>query len=287
MIMRPLWRQEGGNDASVHGFVVDIGCQCTEPPHTFAKWYTLKSLRLQIQAAVQSLLHDTNLTFDALRYRLGACRTSTGPVMPARLRAEAEATPLPIVPRSLTALLEESPDLEALPAAVFPVLVSTRTVRDITAETLRSIGTEQAGMLVGQLYYDAAQRQVFLHVTAQILAETQGERHAAAFHFQPDTFLAAQRQLDQRGHGDIIVGWWHSHAWCRACLDTPTCQVNTLFFSPEDFQVHNAAFTQPYMVAIVAGKAAHKPMRTPGVGMFGWQDGTVVPRPFHGIALGR
>jgi hypothetical protein len=284
--MRPLWRQEGSNAPGVHGFVIDIDCQCTGCQHTFAKWYGLKSLRLQIQAAVQPLLHDKALTFEALRYRLDACRTPAAPVTLARLHAEAEATPLPIVPRSLATLLQESPNLEAMPSAVFPILVSTRTVRDITAETLRSIGTEQAGMLVGQLYYDAARRQVFLHVAAQVLAETPGERHAAAFHFHPDTFLTAQYQLDQRGQGDIIVGWWHSHAWCRACLDTPACQVSTLFFSPEDFHVHNAAFAQPYMVAMVAGKAAHKPMRTPGVEMFGWQDGTVVPRPFHGVTLG-
>jgi hypothetical protein len=35
--MRPLWRQEGSNAPGVHGFVIDIDCQCTGCQHTLAK----------------------------------------------------------------------------------------------------------------------------------------------------------------------------------------------------------------------------------------------------------
>jgi hypothetical protein len=179
-------------------------------------------------------------------------------------------------------MLPSTPVVEGA-STPFSVLVSASLSRDITAETLRSIGTEQAGILVGQLYHDRERQHGFLHVAAQVLADTQVKREAAAFHFRPETFLAAQRMIALRGYGEIVVGWWHSHAWCKTCLYAVDCQVNTLFFSDQDCQVHEAAFNQPYMVALVVGKAASKPMREPQVQMYGWHNGAILPRDFVGL----
>jgi proteasome lid subunit RPN8/RPN11 len=276
--LRPLWHQAGA-DPALLGFAIDVCCACDGRQHTFTKSYGMASLQRHIRTAVQPQRDSGQRRLEAVNARLYAFRKSPVAAHGRRLHSVPEVLPLPFVSQPLTAL---RPDVPAVDAASTPfgVLVSAGLLREITAETLRSIGTEQAGILVGRLCHDPQQQRGFLHVTAQVLADTQVTREAAAFHFRPETFLAAQRMINLRGQGEIAVGWWHSHAWCQPCLSAVDCRANTLFFSDQDCQVHETAFTQPYMVALVVGKAASKPMREPQVQMYGWHDGAIMSRDF-------
>jgi hypothetical protein len=277
--LRPIWRQAGA-DPALLGFTVEICCDCTGYTHTFAKSYGLKSLQRQIGDAIKSRSDSGDIQLDMLQTHLYAFRKAPEATPGKKLQSASEVLPLPLVPRPLAAVIPETVAADVA-ASPFSVLVAAHLLQDIRQETLRSLGTEQAGMLLGQLHQDPDQQRVFLHIAAQVLAETQVQREAAAFHFRPETFLEAQRLIDLRGQGEIVVGWWHSHAWCRACPYVPDCQVSTLFFSDQDCQVHAAAFGQPYMVALVVGKAAHKPMREPQVQMYGWHDTAIAARDFH------
>jgi proteasome lid subunit RPN8/RPN11 len=278
--LQPVWRQ-AGVDPSLLGFTIEIACDCNGQRHTFSKSYGPTSLQRQIRDVVKPLLDNEQVRLDELQAHLCAFRKAPESTDSRRLRGVPEVTPLPLVTQSLHALLPDRTMADTAVAEPFSVLLPEHLIGEITAETLRSIGTEQAGVLLGQLHYDVERQHVFLHVTAQLLADTQVQRQAAAFHFRPETFLAAQQVIALRGRKEMVVGWWHSHAWCRTCLYAMDCQVSTLFFSDQDCRVHEAAFNQPYMVALVAGKAATKPMREPVVRMFGWQDGAIVARDFH------
>lgn len=279
----PLWRQ-AGVDPSLTGFRLDLVCDCDGTSHRFSKSYGLTALQRPVQHATALLRDKGQLQLaESVRYRLCAFRTPAAPGNNRRLRRTSEVMPYPLQPQSLPPLVPPDRSASEAMTSAFSVLLSEQTRRDLEEETLRSIevGTEQAGMLVGHLRHDPHRQQVFLHITAQVLADTQVERQMMAFHFHAETFLAARDAIRLRAQGEHIIGWWHSHPSCQACLQRQDCTVSTLFFSEQDCLVHEAAFNQPYMVAIVTGKASERQARKPAIQMFGWQDGCIVQRDYH------
>ncbi len=278
----PLWRQ-AGVDPFLLGFRLDLACDCDGTSHTFSKSYGLTALQRPVQHAAASLRNNGQLRpEESVRYRLCAFYTQPAPDNDHGLHGTSEVIPYPLQQQSLPALLPPDRSADQLMTSSFSVLLSEHARRDLEQETLRSIeaGTEQAGMLVGHLHHDPYRQHVFLAITAQVLADTQVERQAMAFHFHAETFLAARDVIRLRGQGEHIIGWWHSHPTCQACLQSRDCTVSTLFFSEQDCLVHEAAFNQPYMVAIVTGKASERQAREPALQMYGWQDGCIVQRDY-------
>lgn len=279
----PLWRQ-AGVDPTLLGFRLDLACDCDGTPHRFSKSYGLTALQRPMQHATASLRDTGQLQPDErVQYRLCALPTQLVPRSDNRLHGTSEVTPYPLQQQSLPAPLPPHGATDQAVTSSFSVLLSEQARRDLEQETLHSIevGTEQAGILVGHLYHDPQRQHVFLLITAQVLADTQVERQAMAFHFHAETFLAARDVIRLRRQGEHIIGWWHSHPPCQACLQRMDCTVNTLFFSEQDCLVHEAAFNQPYMVALVAGKASERQARQPALHMYGWQDGCIVQRAYH------
>ncbi|MEE8301515.1 MAG: Mov34/MPN/PAD-1 family protein [Candidatus Tectomicrobia bacterium] len=278
----PLWRQ-AEIDPSLLGFRLDLDCDCDGTSHTFSKSYGLTALQRPVQHATASLRDKGQLRLEeSVQYRLCAFHTQPLPTNDHALQGTPEVIPYPLQQQSLPALLPLDVSADQLMTSSFSVLLCEHARRDLEQETLRSIeaGTEQAGMLVGHLNHDPHRQHVFLTITAQVLADTQVERQAMAFHFHAETFLAARDVIRLRGQGEHIIGWWHSHPTCQACLQSKDCTVNTLFFSEQDCLVHEAAFNQPYMVAVVTGKASERQAREPALQMYGWQDGCIVQRDY-------
>lgn len=281
----PLWRQ-AGVDPSLLGFRLDLACDCDGTPHTFSKSYDLTALQRPVQHATASLRDNGQLRPEEIvQYRLCAFRTQAAPDHGRHLHGTSEVMPYPLQQQPLPALPQADRLADVSTASSFSVLLCEQARRDLEQETLHSIeaGTEQAGILVGHLHHDPHRQHVFLVITAQVLADTQVERQAMAFHFHADTFLAARDVIRLRGQGEHIIGWWHSHPPCQACLQRTDCTVNTLFFSEQDCLVHEAAFNQPYMVALVTGKASEGQARAPALQMYGWQDGCIVQRAYHAM----
>ena len=91
---------------------------------------------------------------------------------------------------------------------------------------------------------------------------------------------------EQRGLGEIIVGWVHSHPFslCDECpQQAPSeCIDKILFFSRDDQFVMQQMFHQPFMIGLLT---AIEPRIEAGLGrlpvrLFGWRHGRLVKRGF-------
>ena len=103
------------------------------------------------------------------------------------------------------------------------------------------------------------------------------------FQFDPEYFIKANRMLAGRNHNDLIVGWYHSHPWYFETNDKSAGKTS-LFFSQDDLQVHESAFTSPYHVGVVIGKNTGNTAK-PGTQMYGWRDGKVEPVNYNRVNL--
>ena len=165
-----------------------------------------------------------------------------------------------------------------------PVFVSGQVLREAEAQTAAERGTETGGILLGMLWRDVVEGEIFAEVTAQIPAEhTRGTR--VKLTFTPETWAAAEAALRLRGRGEIYLGYWHSHPvreWCKARECTvqkqKTCPLAKDFFSEDDEAVMRAAFPRAYSIALVANDTAFSPLT---FSMFGNREGTFQPRGFR------
>jgi hypothetical protein len=96
--------------------------------------------------------------------------------------------------------------------------------------------------------------------------------------FSPASFSAAVRELAREGGGRTPVGWAHNHPTpcggpCPA--DRPPCDADSVFFSVDDRVVHRCYFRAPYMVAVVSGKGAGRPLHDPLQRAWSWSGGLI------------
>jgi hypothetical protein len=165
-----------------------------------------------------------------------------------------------------------------------PVFVRRQVLEEAAAHTHAHEGTEVGGILIGKLWRDAAAREIFVEITAQIPAEyTVGNNVKLTFTAQ--TWAAADAALRLRNQGEVPIGYVHSHpirTWCQGKECTPekqrTCHLAKDFFSADDELVMRAAFPRAYCVAIVANDTAFTDLT---FSMFGNRAGITQPRGFY------
>ncbi len=157
--------------------------------------------------------------------------------------------------------------------APFDVYVPRSVIEEAERWAEAGGNKEQAGFLLGYLAHDDG--RVYLAVTAQ--AHAKGEGTCTSFRFADDAAVAARRLLAERGRGECVAGWWHSHFWCATCPKRHECAVSTIFFSADDQAVMESGHAEPWQVGLVVG--------LDGGGyaakLYGWVDGSVRERPFE------
>jgi proteasome lid subunit RPN8/RPN11 len=162
--------------------------------------------------------------------------------------------------------------------------ISMRVSSDLLAElceaSASSLDRERADFLVGRLVQEPDGRATVVLLT-RIPAGADTGSSLVHFSFSPQTFQAAQRELERRGSEDMILGWHHNHPppCGHQCLMTiPPCRTDNVAFSMNDRIVHRSAFGRPYMVALVSGKGPGKRADDPVLRAYGWQRGRISER---------
>ncbi len=166
--------------------------------------------------------------------------------------------------------------------AELPVLVDHRVVSEVTEHAAASPDIETGGLLIGHLHRDPERDDLFVEITAQLLA-----RHtvasAAKLTFTAETWAATRDALALRRRGEILLGWWHTHpATCRECPaeQRRQCPLRVEFFSADDVQFQTTMFGRAFNVAMLVTLDIERP---PALSMFGWRDGSVQQRGFDVI----
>jgi hypothetical protein len=152
---------------------------------------------------------------------------------------------------------------------------------EITALTKQAAPLETGGALVGHLHRDAAARQVFTRVTAQLPAK-HTEASAVRLMFTADTWASLRLEIGARRCDELMVGWWHSHPvqeWCRLnqCPEREhdACALAKNIFSEHDRAVHRTVFTGAHTVALVANDVSPAAVR---FSVYGWSLGMLQAR---------
>lgn len=178
-------------------------------------------------------------------------------------------------------------------SADLPVLVSRTVIEDGCEEASRHPDREIGGLLLGHLCKDPESGKGFLLVSCLVSSEGTGESTSTSVTFTDDSFAKARELISVRSQAgllpEMIVGWFHSHpfSFCKECpLPTPTeCINKILFYSPDDLQLMESTFDQPFMVGLLAGvepkletALGHLPVR-----LYGWREGQITSRGFSVI----
>ena len=173
----------------------------------------------------------------------------------------------------------DSRPLPDVPPGSDHVEVDAGVLDELRARVITGGAVEVAGLLLGKLERDPERRAARVRVTATLPLEA-GRDGASESHFSfdPLSFGAARRRAAERSDGSQPVGWIHSHPACAECPSNAGCRSETLFFSSSDVEVHASAFSSPFMVALVAGKASDRTARDPVFRLYGWQGARVVER---------
>jgi hypothetical protein len=191
---------------------------------------------------------------------------------------------VPAQDASLQSFLKRAKPSGVMDIDDMPVFVSRQVLEEAAERTHAKEGTETGGILIGMLWRDAAEGEIFAEITAQIPAEhTSGSNVKLTFTAQ--TWAAADAALRLRRRGEVFLGYWHSHPvreWCKGKSCTPevqkTCHLAKDFFSADDDAVMRAAFPRAYSIAIVANDTAFTDLT---FSMFGNREGLTQPRGFY------
>lgn len=286
--LEPVWEHEG-ETPYCSGFRLCL----SNGEVTYEKAYSKSVFRYQVFRVVRELLQKNQLKEGmGLNYRLAifpkndiSRLDNRGQNENLTMSIESIRQPIPIVETSLKPYLRQG---RADSAEVeMGVWIAQHVIDEMIEYVLQNKEKERAGFLIGHLCQDRETKKLFLICPAQVIArfqdkETFGSENRSSlthFQFSPETFFEVQRVIELRKQNEIVLGWYHSHPWPFACPKGDKCECTSVFFSPADFEVMEAAFGAPYQVAIVIGRASLKEMKaTPQ--MYGWKDGLITPRDF-------
>jgi hypothetical protein len=191
-----------------------------------------------------------------------------------RKRVSIRRRAYPLVQPDAADLTNHGPDR---PAGAMSVRVDADLVEELRTESANSLDRERADFLIGNLVLDT-NGHVVVSLVDRIPADVRTDGSLVHFSFSPQTFQAAQHELERRGADHVILGHHHNHppACGRKCLMTiPACSTNNVFFSIDDRIVHRSAFSRPYMVALVSGKGADRRADDPVMKAYGWRRGRI------------
>ena len=166
-----------------------------------------------------------------------------------------------------------------------PAFLPKRVLEEVAALTRQAGSSEAGGVLIG--YVRRAPQpgppEVFMEVTAQIPA-----RHALSeltrLTFTSDTWTAVRSAVALRRKEEIMLGWWHSHAFlhetCKNCekQKNKSCKASASFMSGEDRALHRTVFPRAYSIALVISDSPCSGLQP---ALFGWRRGAVASRSFY------
>ncbi len=124
-----------------------------------------------------------------------------------------------------------------------PVLIVDRAAWEALWDHARSADVEVGGLLIGEVFRDAATDRPVTVVRAAIPA-LGGASSAVSFTFTPDAWDHLTAERDQLWPDMITVGWFHTH---------PNLGV---FYSGTDRNTQHAFFNRPWNVGVVVDPLA-------------------------------
>ena len=264
------------------GFRVRIQADGVEGfDHLFAGSY-FKSAALAGSAALvkKGVLKEA----DPFHYLIAAREKAAAPAAPARIAVHHVAKAVPFQEGRLGDLTDRSVAFGELLEVDAPVYIPQEVIEQANRLTERARDKETGGILVGHLVRDPGIPEIGIVVTAQIPARhAQGK--STELTFTPNTWASVRDTLALRDHGEIMVGWWHSHPgkyWQQTtCAKCPperrrVCPIARNFFSAHDENLHETIFPKAYNVALVITNTEEGLRQA----LYGWREGIVQPRGF-------
>jgi hypothetical protein len=163
-----------------------------------------------------------------------------------------------------------------------PVFIPRLVLVEAAALSREAGAKETGGILIGHLHRDAESSEIFVEVTAYIVARN-AEADLAKISFTAKTWTDVRAAIGLRHKDEIMLGWAHSHPareWCKDCPveKQRVCGMANDFFSSHDRALHRTVFPRAYSVALVVNDVAFD---KPGFSMFGWRRGQIEPRGFY------
>lgn len=122
------------------------------------------------------------------------------------------------------------------------------------------VDVEQGGMLVGQVYRNAAHPDGYLVVITDYLVAEGTHASLVELRYTFESWAHSTAQLRERFPGKRIVGWYHTHLVHLTVRDADAPEQTTrteLFFSSDDLFMHRQFFREPWHVAMVLGQPGH------------------------------
>lgn len=220
---------------------------------------------------------------EAVAYRIAAFplgRKREEPSRHARFHVHEVAAPLPVREADIESLMRVSESHGQHEDDDVQVFVPVTLLQETADHTVSAGEHETGGILLGGVYRDRSNKDLFLVVTAQIPAE-HTESTSTRLTFTPRTWAAAQSALELRKRGEIMLGWWHTHLpryWCKDCpkKKREKCPLKNGFFSAADRRLHETVFPRANSLALV---------ETYGEGLqhdlYSWRHGRIHQRGFR------
>jgi len=169
--------------------------------------------------------------------------------------------------------------LASVPHGTFAVEFDAGVIEAIRERVATGGSVECAGLLRGALAADREREAVRVSVLEEHPLEPD-VRGASHTHFAIGPASLRTARAAPSREGSFPLGWWHSHPPCAACIHHPSCDRETVFFSDDDWQVHQSMFPSPYMIALVVGKARSEPATQPALRLYGWERARIRERAF-------
>jgi len=165
--------------------------------------------------------------------------------------------------------------------ADLPVFLPADLLGEVKDLTRRANGSECGGVLLGHLHRDRTLPELFVEVAVQVPAR-HVEASAARLTFTPETWRDVDAARALRAHGEIMVGWWHSHpvgTWCRDCSPEArhACSLAEGFLSEHDRHLQRTVFPGAHCVALVVTDLGDG---EPTCTLFGWRRGQMARRGY-------
>lgn len=120
------------------------------------------------------------------------------------------------------------------------VVVGARPFEALTRGAALSDEVEEGGFLVGRVFLDEARpERRIVEVSDAVSAQRTGAS-LLHFTFTGESFLRISEQLAQRGRGERLVGWYHTHLFPA---------TDRLGLSSIDVDLHRGTFRLPWQIA--------------------------------------
>ncbi len=163
-----------------------------------------------------------------------------------------------------------------------PVFMPRQVLDEVSALARRAGSKETGGVLIGHLYRDPDEPEIFAEITAQVHAR-KAQAESNKLTFTAETWTDVRAALELRREGEIWLGYWHSHPvaeWCKKCPPEKrkACVLSRDFFSAADRALQRAVFPRAYSVALVINMAGKGDLN---FSLFGWNQGVIAARGFY------